>query len=64
MNESFNKSSFIDFPDDASIDFDFDSLPMGVREDDEKSILDMTSEFDIDLILKKEPVEILNIQTQ
>lgn len=65
MNDNFNKSSFIDFPDDASIDFDFDKIELGPWDDDERSILDMTSELDIDLILWKEPTEVLlNIQTQ
>lgn len=65
MNDTFNKSSFIDFPDDVSIDFDFDKLELGPWEDDERSILDMTSELDIDLILRKEPTEVmLNIDTR
>ena len=65
MNDTFNKSSFIDFADDVSIDFDFDKLELGPWEDDERSILDMTSELDIDLILRKEPTEVLlNIETK
>lgn len=39
-------------------------MQFGAWEEDEKSILDMTSEFDIDLILKKESTDILNIETK